>query len=295
MRPKHLVSLIAALTLLAAACGGDDDSADTTTASEATAETTAADDASDAPDDSVTEPVTGPATITASDQSGDGTSVSVASVSVPTDGFVVVHADGGGSPGPILGWSDLLPAGDNTDVVVELREPLAESAIVYPMAHVDANGNGEYEFMPPDVTIDVPATTADGAVAVLPINYDVATTGGDASSAGLQLAASDLGEILVDASGYAVYLFTPDAQGESTCYDECEASWPIVAEVTAVGDGLDEPLLGTTTRTNGDVQATYNGWPLYYFAGDATAGDVNGQGLNGVWWVIDAAGDAIES
>lgn len=170
------------------------------------------------------EPVTGPAAITASDQSGDGTTVSVASVSLPTDGFVVVHADGGGSPGPILGWSDLLQVGDDTDVVVELQETLAESVIVYPMAHVDANGNGAYEFMPPDVTIDVPATTADGAVAVASINCDV-TAGGDAASAGFGLATSDLGEILVDGSGSTVYLFTPDAQGDSTCYDECEASW----------------------------------------------------------------------
>ncbi len=292
MRPKHLVSVVAALTLLAGACGSDDDTADTTTAATDAPDTTTA--ATDAPDDAAAEPVTGPATITANDQSGDGTTVTVASVSLPTDGFVVVHADGGGSPGPILGWSDLLPAGDNIDVVVDLQESLTERAIVYPMAHVDANGNGEYEFMPPDVTIDVPAMTADGALAVLAINYDV-TTGGEAASAGLELATTDLGEILVDASGYTVYLFTPDAQGDSTCYDECEANWPVVAEVTAVGDGLDESLLGTTTRTNGDVQATFNGWPLYYFAGDAAAGDVNGQSLNGVWWVIDAAGEPIES
>ncbi len=291
MRPKQLISLVAALTLFGAACGSDDDSADTTAASGAADTTTAA---TDAPDDTITEPVTGPATISASDQSGDGTTVSVASVSLPTDGFVVVHADGGGSPGPILGWSDLLPAGDNTDVVVELQEPLTESAIVYPMAHVDANGNGEYEFMPPDVTIDVPATTADGAVAVLRINYDV-TAGGDAESAGLQLTTTDLGEILVDAGGNTVYLFVPDSQGDSTCYDACEANWPVVAEVTTIGDGLDQSLLGTTTRTNGDVQATYNGWPLYYFAGDAAPGDTNGQSLNGVWWVIDASGDAVES
>lgn len=291
MRPKQLISLVAALTLFGAACGSDDDSADTTAASGAADTTTAA---TDAPDDTITEPVTGPATISASDQSGDGTTVSVASVSLPTDGFVVVHADGGGSPGPILGWSDLLPAGDNTDVVVELQEPLTVSAIVYPMAHVDANGNGEYEFMPPDVTIDVPATTADGAVAVLRINYDV-TAGGDAESAGLQLTTTDLGEILVDAGGNTVYLFVPDSQGDSTCYDACEANWPVVAEVTTIGDGLDQSLLGTTTRTNGDVQATYNGWPLYYFAGDAAPGDTNGQSLNGVWWVIDASGDAVES
>lgn len=293
MRPKHLAPIVAALTLFAVACGDDTDSTadDTTPATDAT-ETTSA-PATDAP---ATEPVTGPATITANDQSGDGTSVMVASVSLPTDGFVVVHADGGGSPGAILGWSDLLPAGDSTDVVVELPDPLTESATVFPMAHVDANGNGEYEFMPPDVTIDVPATTADGAVAVLPISYEVEASDGEGAAgadAGLQLTTTDLGEILVDDGGFTVYLFTPDDRGDSTCYDECEANWPVVAEVTSVGEGLDESLLGTTTRTNGDVQATYNDWPLYYFAGDAAAGDVNGQSLNSVWWVVDAAGEPI--
>lgn len=286
MNPKHLAPIVATLALFATACGGDDDGATTTT-------TAAAEPAGEADDTRPADaPVTGPATIAATDQSGDGTSVSVASVTLPTAGFVVVHADGGGSPGPILGWSDLLPAGESTDVVVELAEPLTADATVFPMAHVDANGNGEYEFMPPDVTIDVPATTGEGGVAVLPIDYEV-VAGDDASAAGLVLASTDLGEIVVDRSGFTVYVFTPDEQGDSTCYDACEANWPIVSEVGSVGDGLNPALLGTTTRTNGDVQATYNGWPLYFFAGDAAPGDVNGQSLNGVWWVVDAAGDAV--
>ena len=121
-------------------------------------------------------------------------------------------------------------------------------------------------------------------------------SGGDASGdevADLQLSSSDLGEILVDADGNTLYLFVPDAQGDSTCYDECEANWPIVGELSSVGDGLDAGLLGTTERTTGDTQATYNGWPLYFFAADAAAGDTNGQGVNDVWYVVDAGGNAI--
>ena len=113
------------------------------------------------------------------------------------------------------------------------------------------------------------------------------------AGAAIGLATSDLGEVIVDADGNTLYLFVPDAQGDSTCYDQCEANWPVVGEVTEVGDGLDAALLGTTERTTGDVQATYNGWPLYYFANDAAAGDTNGQGVGDVWYVIDAAGDAI--
>lgn len=119
-----------------------------------------------------------------------------------------------------------------------------------------------------------------------------AATGGDAD---LQLVSSDLGDVLADASGKVLYLFVPDAQGESTCYDQCAANWPAFGEIDAVGSGLDASLLGTTTRTDGTVQATYNGWPLYYYAGDANPGDMLGQSLNDVWWVVDAAGEAVSS
>ncbi|MDH3294893.1 MAG: hypothetical protein OER95_11300 [Acidimicrobiia bacterium] len=112
-------------------------------------------------------------------------------------------------------------------------------------------------------------------------------------SADLQLSSTDLGDILVDSEGNTLYLFTPDSQGESTCYDQCEANWPVVTEMSTVGDGLDAGLLGTTERTDGVVQATYNDWPLYYFAADAAPGDTAGQGVNDVWWVMDAAGNAV--
>ena len=117
--------------------------------------------------------------------------------------------------------------------------------------------------------------------------------GEEPAGATIGLATSDLGEVIVDGDGNTLYLFVPDAQGDSTCYDQCETNWPVMGEVTEVGDGLDAALLGTTERTNGDIQATYNGWPLYHFANDAAAGDTNGQGVGDVWYVIDAAGDAI--
>lgn len=283
-------------TLVAASCGSDDSSTQDTAAP---AETNAASDSAAQPGttgaaEEVVDPVTGPASISASDQRGDGATVTVDAVELPTDGFVVIHADFDGAPGSILGWSDLLPAGESNDVIVTLNESVGASGNVFAMAHVDANGNGEYEFIPPDVTIDVPALTADGDVAVLAISYDVAD--GDEAATGstsIELASTDIGEVIVDEDGNSLYLFVPDAAGDSTCYDDCEAAWPILGEIADVGEGLDAALLGTTTRTNGDVQATYNGWPLYYFASDAAPGDVNGQAVGEVWYVIDAAGQAI--
>lgn len=114
-----------------------------------------------------------------------------------------------------------------------------------------------------------------------------------APSADLSVAASSLGDIVVDADGMTLYLFMPDAQGDSTCYDQCEATWPPLVDEVGAGSGIDAALLGTTTRTDGSTQVTYDGWPLYHFGGDATSGDINGQGLNGVWYVVDPTGTAV--
>ena len=59
------------------------------------------------------------------------------------------------------------------------------------------------------------------------------------------------------------------------------------------GDGLDSELLGSAPRNDGTEQATYNGWPLYYFVNDAVPGDVNGQGVNDVWDLLDPVGNGI--
>jgi predicted lipoprotein with Yx(FWY)xxD motif len=114
-----------------------------------------------------------------------------------------------------------------------------------------------------------------------------------AGGAAVMVAESDEGEILVDQEGFALYLFVPDDQGESTCYDDCEANWPPLAGEVEAGEGVDASLLGTTDRTDGTTQATYDGWPLYYFANDAAPGDVNGQGVNDVWFLVSPSGEGI--
>lgn len=59
------------------------------------------------------------------------------------------------------------------------------------------------------------------------------------------------------------------------------------------GEGIDASLLGTTTRTDDTVQVTYNGKPLYYFAGNENPGDTNGQGIGDVWFVASSNGEPI--
>jgi predicted lipoprotein with Yx(FWY)xxD motif len=108
---------------------------------------------------------------------------------------------------------------------------------------------------------------------------------------------SDLGQIVVDAEGQTLYVFLADEGSESTCYDDCEASWPplTVEGDPVAGEGVDGSLLGTTERTDGSTQVTLDGHPLYYFAADETPDDMNGQGVGDVWYVVSPEGQAIEA
>jgi predicted lipoprotein with Yx(FWY)xxD motif len=107
---------------------------------------------------------------------------------------------------------------------------------------------------------------------------------------------SDLGEIVVDAEGRTLYVFLVDEGSDSTCYDDCEASWPplTVDGDPAAGEGIDASLLGTSEREDGSVQVTLDGHPLYYFAADETPDDMNGQGVGDVWYAVSPEGEAID-
>lgn len=116
--------------------------------------------------------------------------------------------------------------------------------------------------------------------------------GGAAAAATVEVGDTSLGQVLVDGDGRTLYMFDKDTNGgPSTCYDECAAAWPpLLTSGSAAGEGIDEAKLGTTERDDGTTQVTYAGWPLYYWAQDAAPGDVDGQGVNGVWWVLTADG-----
>ncbi len=103
------------------------------------------------------------------------------------------------------------------------------------------------------------------------------------------------GPMLVDGEGNSLYLFTNDTGQESTCTDACAEAWPAVTGQASVAGDADDSLLGTTERDDGEMQVTYAGHPVYYFAADQAPGDTNGQGVGGVWFLIDPAGDAIEA
>ena len=101
-----------------------------------------------------------------------------------------------------------------------------------------------------------------------------------------------LGTYLTDASGNSLYLYTPDTSSASTCYGQCVAFWPALLTTGApmAGTGATASMLGTSPRTDGTTQVTYNGHPLYYFKGDKAAGDTSGQGKQGTWFVVSPTG-----
>ncbi len=112
----------------------------------------------------------------------------------------------------------------------------------------------------------------------------------------IQLRSTSLGNVLVDRHGLTLYLYTPDASTKSTCYGQCASFWPpLLAKGSLVaGTGIDASKLGTTKRTDGTLQVTYAGHPLYFFAKDTKAGDTNGEDVQGVWYVVSAAGAKTE-
>jgi predicted lipoprotein with Yx(FWY)xxD motif len=140
-------------------------------------------------------------------------------------------------------------------------------------------------------------TVAGGADTTATTAASDTTTTAAASGAGVavDVADSDLGSILVS-EGRTLYLFMPDNGGPSTCVDACADTWPalITEGAPEAGDGVDAAL-ATAPRDDGAEQVTAEGWPLYFFSGDTTAGDVNGQGIGGVWYVVAPDGTAIDS
>ena len=106
-----------------------------------------------------------------------------------------------------------------------------------------------------------------------------------------------VGTVLVNSDGKVLYLFEADTGTTSTCTGQCAAVWPaLTTSGNATGTmGATSSMLGTTTRDDGSTQVTYNGHPLYFYSGDTTSGQANGEGLNtygGLWYAVTTAGTA---
>ena len=124
--------------------------------------------------------------------------------------------------------------------------------------------------------------------------------GGSGGAATIDVADNpDLGQILTDGDGNTVYLFEKDEDGTSNCSGECATEWPPVTTSGSAkaGDGADQSLISTTKRDDGSMQVTYDGHPLYLYAGDTKPGDTTGNGLElygAEWYAITPDGSNAE-
>jgi predicted lipoprotein with Yx(FWY)xxD motif len=99
-----------------------------------------------------------------------------------------------------------------------------------------------------------------------------------------------LGTILTSSGGFAVYHRTSDPANTSTCTGACPTIWPPVLVHSASNLPVSGMTgFGTTTRADGSLQLTYKGEPLYTYTGDSSAGQTNGQGFDGIWYVVTTA------
>ncbi len=102
-------------------------------------------------------------------------------------------------------------------------------------------------------------------------------------------------QVLVDQTGRTLYLFTGDTTTVSTCNGACATTWPPLAAPARAGTGVDPSKLMTSTRTDGSLQMTYFGHPLYYFAGDQQPGQAHGEGIGGTFFMVNAQGQPVTS
>ena len=107
----------------------------------------------------------------------------------------------------------------------------------------------------------------------------------------------DLGKILVDENGKTLYIFTKDSPDTVNCDAACLQNWPPLVSSGApkAGPGVDASLIGTASLPNGENIVTYNHQPLYYFVKDAQPGDISGEEVGNVWYVISPDGKPVEA
>jgi predicted lipoprotein with Yx(FWY)xxD motif len=117
---------------------------------------------------------------------------------------------------------------------------------------------------------------------------------GAVSSSALKTTTIGGAAVLTNGKGFTLYWFAPDTSTKSNCNGSCATYWPPVKGPVTVGAGVTGKL-ATIKRSDGSVQATYNGHPLYTYVGDKAPGQAKGNGLNlsgGVWHEVTVSGAA---
>jgi len=124
--------------------------------------------------------------------------------------------------------------------------------------------------------------------------------GGSSASSGSTTAAVSVagvpkgGMVLVDSKGFTLYYFEKDKGGKSACYGACAKVWPPLTGTPQGKGGAMASKFGTTKRSDGTVQVTYAGWPLYTYTADTKPGEANGidvKSFGATWYPLHPNGE----
>ena len=175
-----------------------------------------------------------------------------------------------------------------------MKLPIAPSLAILAVAFATACG-GSSSSSSETAATSTPASAGGG------YGKPAATSTPAAGSEAVSIKASkgELGTFLTDSEGRTLYLWEADKSSSSTCSGACAQAWPPLTTKAApkAGAGVQASLLGTTKRDDGTMEVTYDGHPLYYFAGDSSPGQTSGQGNDGFgaeWYVVAPNGKAID-
>lgn len=196
------------------------------------------------------------------------------------DAWLVIHRQNGdGTQGPMVGFVRVKD-GDNTNVVVRVDTRFT-STTMYAMLHADMGKIGKLEFPGPDEPV-----MANGEM----VNIPFIVTGNRDADVVINLSKDSGGvPFLVDGYDMSLYLSLKDKPGQSNCTGDCLMTFkPLIASGRVVaGSGVASNKLGILIHKDGSRQVTYAGAPLYTYVDDAKPGDINGQNLDGVWFLVN--------
>ena len=149
-------------------------------------------------------------------------------------------------------------------------------------------GRRQKPFADRGVLVDMRPTAL---IALLAVSAGLAACGGsdspkssDASTVLASAKKAKVGSVIVDGHGRTLYRFTAEAQGVPVCTGACVSTWP--PAVVAAAAGLPQHVATVKRPDDGRLQLTYDGHPLYRYAGDRSTADANGEGVGGQWFVV---------
>ncbi|HZZ99184.1 MAG TPA: hypothetical protein VFK07_00535 [Candidatus Paceibacterota bacterium] len=161
-------------------------------------------------------------------------------------------------------------------LIVAIVVVVVGGAALYWHAHTGQNGGSKAT---PSLTLSPEGSSAENPAAYVTGNLLLGTDSSDG-----------VGSYLIGYNGMTLYTYSPDMSGHSNCNGQCAVNWPpYVVSSTDFLANIQAGINGkvsTTQRSDGMLQVTYNGQPLYFYVGDHTSGDITGQGVGGVWYVV---------